>query len=150
MDLDTLLSDARVHLSHTGLQISSLSYSSQTLTVFIKHAERNATLDDCAQASSLLGDFLEDTEYLDDSYTLEVSTPGAGEVLEAAHEFAAFRGFPVCVRTRELVKGKQFFYGSLGDCDECIRISKRGRAFKFEKADVAEVRLCTAGDVENA
>lgn len=94
---------------------------------------------------------LEDGEYLGDAiYTLEVSTPGAKDVLTTEKEYAAFKGFPVTVSTREEIKGKTKFSGNLVTVkDGVVRISVKGRTLKFNKDDVEEVRLCTTLELDS-
>lgn len=77
------------------------------------------------------------------AYTLEVSTPGASDVLQQDHEFVAFKGFPVRVSTTQVFKKRNWVEGKLvGRSDTAVRVGLNGRVVEVPRDIVAEVRLC--------
>jgi len=84
-------------------------------------------------------------------FDLIVSTPGASDTLTTDNEFEVFKGFDVVVRTREPVKGKTIFEGSLHSRDEeWVRINKMGRIVKLPREAVDTVVLPKAKDGDRA
>mmetsp|Transcript_25836 Transcript_25836/g.58194 ORF Transcript_25836/g.58194 Transcript_25836/m.58194 type:complete len:219 (+) Transcript_25836:371-1027(+) len=71
-------------------------------------------IEECERMSKSLGFRLDAAPFmLDRPYNLVVSTPGAKDVLTRDREFAAFKGFPVTVTTKEPYKNKIVFEGNL-------------------------------------
>ena len=71
------------------------------------------TLDDCQAMSRLLGDKLDEVDPIEDSYTLEVSSPGVERPLTKPRYFVRFAGHTVQVRTYGPVEGRRNFKGEL-------------------------------------
>ncbi|MFS8524196.1 MAG: ribosome maturation factor RimP, partial [Limnochordales bacterium] len=71
------------------------------------------TLDDCQAMSRLLGDKLDEVDPIEDSYTLEVSSPGVERPLTKPRDFVRFAGHTVQVRTYGPVEGRRNFKGEL-------------------------------------
>uniref|UniRef100_A0A0C3UCY6 Uncharacterized protein n=1 Tax=Guillardia theta (strain CCMP2712) TaxID=905079 RepID=A0A0C3UCY6_GUITC len=86
-------------------------------------------IEECERLSKSLGFRLDAAPFmLDRPYNLVVSTPGAKDVLTRDREFAAFKGFPVTVTTKEPFKNKLVFEGNLHDrSEEAVRINVKGR-----------------------
>lgn len=142
---EPLAAAANQALLEHGLSLSSTTWAPPVLTVFIARAAEggNATADDCATASDVVGTVLDRAEFGGDGYTLEVSTPGASDVLTAEHEFEAFKGFPVRVTTTEVFKKRNVFEGKLvGRTEDAVRVGVKGRVVGVPREIVAEVRLC--------
>lgn len=135
---------ANSFLEEHGLEISSSTWHPPALTVFIERSSGDgANADDCAAASGVLGEVLDTADFGAGAYTIEVSTPGAAEVLREDHEFAAFKGFPVRVTTSELYKKRDVFEGRLVERSEtAVRVGLNGRVVDVPREVVAEVRLC--------
>lgn len=135
---------ANSSLEEHGLEISSSTWHPPALTVFIgRSAGDGANADDCAKASGVLGEVLDTADFGAGAYTLEVSTPGAADVLQKDHEFAAFKGFPVRVTTTEPYKKRDVFEGRLVERSEtAVRVGLNGRVVDVPREVVAEVRLC--------
>ena len=140
-DIET---SANCSLEEHGLILSSSVWRPPSLTVYIGRTDgEGTTSDDCAKASNLLSEVLDAQEFGFESYTLEVSTPGASDVLRHDYEFTAFHGFPIKVTTTEVFKKKQLFEGRLaGRTEKAVRVNLNGRVVNVPREIVAEVRLC--------
>ncbi|PXF49805.1 Ribosome maturation factor RimP [Gracilariopsis chorda] len=113
------------------------------------HDDQTPSVEDCALVSRRVGDIIEHASYLGDvSYSLNVSTPGTSDLIETPKQLQAFRGFPVRLTTRQPIKGKTEFFGSLGKCTESgTQLIVKGRLLNFEAHDVIELRLCKASEL---
>lgn len=141
--------------------------------------------DDCAEAAALLNMLLDGTEpgaeetgptinknasststlFLEQSYTLEVSSTGASETLQSPREFVAFRGFPVRVtcaprrkkesNVRKLDEATKIpddkprvILGRLGTVtDDSITVNVKGRPAKIVRSDLFDIKLVTASEI---
>ena len=105
--------------------------------------EGGFTVDDCELVSRRLSDWLDEKDFIDDSYILEVSSPGLGRPLKKEKDFVRSMGKDVDVRLyRQLNKQKEFT-GALSAYDEntVTLTMEDGSQMVFEKADIALIRL---------
>lgn len=94
------------------------------------------TLDDCVRISRQAGDILDVGLEMDESYNLEVSSPGLDRPLVKRQDFDRFRGQPVSIRTDQPVNGQKNFKGILLgiSADEVdVRIDTRNVKIPFER-----------------
>lgn len=84
--------------------------AAQTLRLYIDHPD-GVDLALCERVTDHLRDLLE-------SWSLEVSSPGADRPLTKPEHFHRFVGRTVRVRTREAIEGQRSFTGTLAAADE--------------------------------
>src|SRR5215469_16404308 len=80
-------------LSHMGYSIYSLSQGGgggRTLRITIDKPEGFISLDDCERVSQVAGPLLDQADLISQSYTLEVSSPGAERKLRDRAEYERF------------------------------------------------------------
>ncbi len=90
-------------LQHMGYSIYSLERSGsggRTLRIAIDKQDGFISLDDCERVSHVAGPLLDQADLIADSYTLEVSSPGAERRLRDRAEYERFVGRRVNVRRR--------------------------------------------------
>ena len=99
------------NLGYDLVEVSqAVSHGRRTLRVFI-HRPGGVNVDDCARASKAIGPLLDEQDFLQRRYYLEVSSPGAERKLRTAEDFERFVGSKAQVRYRQdddvltLVKG---------------------------------------------
>ena len=100
-------------------------------------------VDDCEVVSRALSDLLDEEDYIADSYSLEVSSPGLGRPLKKEKDFARSIGKEVEIRLYRPRNKEKEFGGILTDYDEkTVTIEQEeGGNIVFEKADIALIRL---------
>ena len=76
------------------------------------------TVDDCEAVSRRLSDLLDEEDFIDDAYILEVSSPGLGRPLKKDKDFARSIGEEVEIRTFRPVDHEREFTGVLKDFDK--------------------------------
>ena len=105
--------------------------------------EGGITVDDCEIVSRALGDLLDEQDFIEDSYILEVSSPGLGRPLKKEKDFARSIGQEVELRTYRTVNRQKEFTGILSAYDkESITLElENEETLVFDRADVALVRL---------
>ena len=100
-------------------------------------------IDDCEAVSRRLSDILDEKDYIDDAYILEVSSPGLGRPLRKEKDFRRSLGEEVEVRTYRMIEKQKEFTGILKEYDEkTVTIEEDGGNVRiFEKSDIALLRL---------
>ena len=101
------------------------------------------TVDDCEMVSRRLSDILDREDYIEDSYIMEVSSPGLGRPLKKEKDFARSIGEEVEIRTYRMVDKKKEFTGILKAYDkDTVTIGMEdGSEMIFDKGDIALIRL---------
>jgi ribosome maturation factor RimP len=85
------------------------------------------SLDDLTRVSRQLSDLLDVEDPVAGPYTLEVSSPGVNRVLKRPSDFARFVGKRIRVHTREWVRARRSFLGTLKAVSEGdIVVSQEG------------------------
>ncbi len=104
--------------------------------------EDGVDIDDCVAVSRKLSDKLDEEDFIDEAYTLEVSSPGLGRTLKKDRHFEKSLEKEVEVKTYRPVDGQKEFSGILKAFDaDTITIEIEGETKVFAKADAAIVRL---------
>ena len=100
-------------------------------------------VNDCEVVSRRLSDILDEKDYIEDSYILEVSSPGLGRPLKKEKDFKRRLGEEVEIRTYRMIDRKKEFTGILKDYDETtVTIEMEDETEKtFEKSEIALIRL---------
>lgn len=101
------------------------------------------TIDDCEAVSRKLSDQLDEKDYIDDAYILEVSSPGLGRPLKKEKDFKRSLGEEVEIRTYRMIEKQKEFTGILKGYDEnTVTIeTEDGTEKVFDKSDIALIRL---------
>ena len=100
------------------------------------------TVNDCEMVSRTFNALLDEDDFIEGSYVLEISSPGLDRPLKKPRDFERSIGRLVEVRTYQPVEGCKEFTGILQSCDdENIRIDEDGNSRSFARKDVALIRL---------
>lgn len=101
------------------------------------------TIDDCEAVSRKLSDILDEKDYIEDAYILEVSSPGLGRPLKKEKDYKRSIGEEVEIRTYRMIESRKDFIGILKGYDEnTVTIETEDGTEKiFDKSDIALIRL---------
>lgn len=104
--------------------------------------EGGITIDDCEAVSRRLDKLLGD-DLTEQSYIMEVSSPGLDRVLKRDGEYIKYKGRLVEVKLyRAIDKSKEFMGNLVGLIDGKVVITdEKGSELSFDRNDVAAVRL---------
>ena len=105
--------------------------------------EGGITVNDCEAVAREMNEILDREEYDEDSYVLEVSSPGLGRPLKKEKDYIRSMGKEVEIRTYRAINREKEFYGILSAYDENTVTIKTedGTEMTFEKSDIALIRL---------
>lgn len=114
------------------------------LRYLIDREEETLTIDDCENFSRRMSELLDARDPIEQSYTLEVSSPGIERKLTREWHFAQFAGEAVLARLIRPENGEREFIGKLHsrEADGTVVLELEGGEQKpFAPADTAYVRL---------
>lgn len=105
--------------------------------------EGGISIDDCELVSRALSDLLDEKDFIDDAYILEVSSPGLGRQLKKDKHFAKSIGEEVEIKLYKAIDKRKEFSGILIAFDkETITIELEDEStMSFNRSDIAMVRL---------
>lgn len=105
--------------------------------------EGGIAVDDCAAVSRRLSQWLDETDFIDDSYIMEVSSPGLGRPLKKEKDFIRGVGKAVEIRLYRQLNKQKDFTGILMHYDkESVTIAlEDGTEMVFTRSDIALIRL---------
>ncbi|MDO4305079.1 MAG: ribosome maturation factor RimP [Bacillota bacterium] len=118
--------------------------SEQYLRAYIDK-EGGVTINDCEAVSRALSDELDRTDFIEDAYILEVSSPGLGRTLKKDKHLQKSLGEAVEIRTYKPVLGNKEFEGILKAFDDktitILLEEKEQEEMVFNRSDIAAVKL---------
>ena len=128
------------------LKLVDVEYVKEAGTWYLRayiDKEGGIAVDDCEVISRALSDWLDKEDFIDDSYILEVSSPGLGRPLKKEKDFVRSMGKDVDVRLYRQLNKRKEFTGALSAYDEntVTLTMEDGGQMVFEKADIALIRL---------
>ena len=105
--------------------------------------EGGITVDDCESVSRTLSDWLDEEDFIEDSYTLEVSSPGLGRPLKKEKDLKRSLGEEVEVRLYKPRDGQKEYTGVLKayDKDTVTIETEDSREEVFTRSEIALIRL---------
>ena len=105
--------------------------------------EGGITVNDCEDISRPFSDILDQEDYIEGSYILEVSSPGLGRPLKKEKDFKRSLGEEVEIRLFRQVEHQKEWIGLLTAYDQqTVTIeTEDGREMTFERSNLALIRL---------
>ena len=104
--------------------------------------EGGVNIQDCENVSRKLSDRLDEEDYIEDAYILEVSSPGLGRALKKDRHLEKSLGRAVELRLYRPLEKRKEFEGILKAYDrDSVTIETEDEEKKFAKSDIALIRL---------
>ncbi len=129
-----------------GFELVDVEYVKEGSTWYLRayiDKPGGISIDDCEVVSRRLSDILDEKDYIDEAYILEVSSPGLGRPLRKEKDYKRSLGEEVEIRTYRMIEKQKEFAGTLKEYDEkTVTIEEEGGNVRtFEKSDIALIRL---------
>ena len=133
-------------VSSFGFELVDVEYVKEAGTWYLRlyiDKEGGITIDDCETVSRLFSDKLDEEDFIDDAYIMEVSSPGLGRPLKKEKDFKRSIGKDVEIRTYRPIDKQKEFFGVLTAYDEShVTITLDDQETRvFERAGIALIRL---------
>lgn len=110
------------------------------LTVYIDNDNHDISIDDCEIVSRTLSPYLDETDPIEPSYILEVSSPGIDRPLKTNEDFNDAIGTMIEVKLYKKFNGKKEFIGELlENTDDTFTIAVDKDEITFNKKEVSKV-----------
>lgn len=105
--------------------------------------EGGITVNDCEAVAREMNEILDREDYVEGSYTFEVSSPGLGRPLKKEKDYKRSIGKEIEIRTYRAINREKEFYGILKAYDDAsVTLELEDETeMKFEKSDIALIRL---------
>ncbi len=105
------------------------------------------SLDDCAHFNSPVSNEIENSNLLNCSYVLEISSQGVSDELTSDRDFKTFKGFPINVELNQKNSRIKFLNGLLYEkSKDYLAINIKGKIKKIPFDEVLKISLCTLKD----
>lgn len=129
-----------------GFELVDVEYVKEAGTWYLRtfiDKPGGITINDCEMVSRKLSDLLDEKDYIEDPYIMEVSSPGLGRPLKKEKDFKRSLEKEVEIRTYRMIDKQKEFTGVLKSYDEnTVTVELADETLKtFEKGDIALIRL---------
>lgn len=95
------------------VRLRLMSGKTRVLQIMADRPEGGIEVDDCAEISTTVSAVLDVEDPLEDTYTLEVSSPGIDRPLTRLKDFDNWEGYEARLETTDLIDGRRRFKGVL-------------------------------------
>ena len=104
--------------------------------------EGGITVDDCEIVSREFSTILDEEDFIESAYIMEVSSPGLGRPLKKEKDYKRSLGKELEIRTYRAINREKEFYGILKSYDEgTVTIENEDGELTFKKEEIALIRL---------
>lgn len=132
-------------VEQNGFELVDVEYVKEAGTWYLRgyiDKEGGITVNDCETVSRAFSDRLDENDFIEDSYIMEISSPGIDRPLKKEKDFARSMGKLVEIRTYRPIEKQKEFCGILNAYDESsVTIDEDGQLRTFDKKDIALIRL---------
>ena len=135
-----------------GIELCSLNIRTNrkpiVLEIIIKKTNGDdISLDDCSLFNNPASEEIENSNLLNCSYVLEISSQGVSDELTSERDFKTFKGFPVDVELNQKNSKMKFLSGLLYEkSKDYLAINIKGKIKKIPFNEVLKISLCTLKD----
>jgi len=105
------------------------------LRIFIENPENETGLEDCELVSRQINDLLDEHNLIQESYILEVSSPGLERPLKKETDFDRFKDHSVFIKTYGPFNGEKEFNGKL------LKRENQNVLIKIKTGDIIKIPL---------
>lgn len=129
-----------------GFELVDVEYVKEAGTWYLRlyiDKEGGITIDDCETVSREFSDKLDEEDFIQDAYIMEVSSPGLGRPLKKEKDYKRSLGKEIEIRTYRPIDKQKEFFGILTAYDEKqVTITLENQETRvFQKAEIALIRL---------
>lgn len=133
-------------MEENNFELVDVEYVKEAGTWYLRayiDKEGGIAVDDCEVISRKLSDWLDKEDFIDDSYILEVSSPGLGRPLKKGKDFKRSLGEAVDIKLYRAIERQKDFSGILTayDADTVTIRYEDGSESTFNRKDIALIRL---------
>ena len=132
-------------VEENGCEVWDVEYVREAGTWYLRlyiDNEDGVSISQCEAVSRALDPILDEVDPIPGSYVFEVSSAGVERVLKRPSDFQRFMGENAEVKLYRAKDGKKEYVGILSSYEDGdVEIETNGETVRFEKSEVAQVRL---------
>lgn len=136
-------------LDEFGFELWDVEYVKEGSEFYLRayiDKEGGITIDDCVDVSRKLSDKLDEDDFIDGEYILEVSSPGLGRTLKRERDFEKSIGRDVDLKLYKAKDGEKEFVGTLKSYDKekvVITMDNEDKEWdeEFLRSELASIKL---------
>ena len=133
-------------LERMQFELVDVEYVKEGSTYYLRayiDKEGGITINDCEAVAREMNELLDREDFIPDSYTFEVSSPGLGRPLKKEKDYARSMGKRLEIRTYRAIDRQKEFTGILKGFDEnTVTIIYEDETEQvFDRAEIALIRL---------
>ena len=145
--IEEMLSD---YLAEKDLEIYQIQYKKEGPDLKLKlvldkteNAEDEyVNIEECEDVSRFLSDKLDEEDFIDRAYLLEVSSPGLDRELIKDSDFRRFAGRPVELKLYEAIDGNKKLEGTLiGKDGDIVKVEADGQTIELQAKKISKINL---------
>lgn len=147
IDLEKLTADLRSFLKEHNYRLYQLSYKKQkTDYILTVEIDDHLDLNGIAKVSEIVSDFLDEGNYFEDPYLLDICTVGLERQLKSHQDIVDHVGEYVHVKFKQEINGKKTIEGTLKEVsDDSLVIAYADKnihkQLTLKEADIKMIRL---------
>jgi ribosome maturation factor RimP len=140
-------------LQAMGYELVRVHYGSgsgrPTLQIMAERLDRRSmAVEDCAEISRSLSALLDVEDPLEETYVLEVSSPGIDRPLIRPADYQRFAGFEARLELSQPVEGRRRFRGRIGELvDGQLRIIEEAGEYRLPLEQINKAKLVLTDDL---
>lgn len=127
-----------------GVVIWNVEFVKEGAAYYLRYyidKNEGVTIDDCEAFSRMIDPLLDEADFIDESYYLEVSSPGIERIISEDWHFEAYLNEEIKVRLIRPKEGKKEYIGTLLSFnDGVITISCDNEEISFNQSETAWVK----------
>lgn len=127
-----------------GVEIYDVEYVKELGEYYLRayiNKEGGVNILDCENVSRALSERLDQEDFIEDAYTLEVSSPGLGRVLKKDKHLEKSIGEEIEIKTYKPINDQKEFKGKLKAFDQDSITIEEKQEIKFARADIAQIKM---------
>ncbi len=108
-------------LCDNNIELVDITYKREGRVMVLRilaDKEGGITVDECARMNEIISETMDREDFIDEKYSLEVSSPGLDRLLKTKKDFLRVKGKRIRVHTYEPIDGKKEFVGILEAVDD--------------------------------
>lgn len=133
-------------MEENNFELVDVEYVKEGSTWYLRgyiDKEGGITVDECVDVSRAFNEKLDEADFIEESYIMEISSPGLGRPLKKEKDYVRSMGKELEIRTYRAINKQKEFYGILTayDADTVTIEDEEGNAMTFQKSDISLIRL---------
>ena len=132
-------------INNLGISVKEVKFEKENGVYYLRISidkEPFINIDDCVEVTNLVNPILDEHDFIDEAYILEVSSPGLGRPLKKDKDFERSLMEEVEIKLYRMKNGSKDFRGILKSYSkEQIVIEENGEDITFDRSEIALVRL---------